>query len=204
MRIRLVIGAMALLASAPSFAQEMDMNEMVKWAQAKLIRYHVVGQHDGKATVSSTGSGYGDVHDTVTLDFNWDLSAGLVGQVAFKNAQTSVTNLRDFEAKCVPPIIKGPFEFLDVKSVTPGVSMTLVLTGTTSYPVVEVAKFCTSRTSVPAKVVDRRIEIEVMSPVLFGMGAAPAANVKVNKSNHTLVVTKPDGWVWTFSPAVAK
>ena len=204
MRIRLAVLAMLTSLSAPSFAQEMDMNEMMKWAQAKLIRYHVFGQHDGKATVSSIGSGYGDVHDTVTLDFNWDLSAGLVGQVAFKNAQTTVSNLRDYEAKCVPPIIKGPFEFLDVKSVAPGVSMTLVLTGTTSYPVVEVSKVCTSRTAAPAKVVNQRIEIEVVSPVVFGMGAAPASNVKVDKSNHTIVVTKPDGWVWTFSPSVAK
>ena len=204
MRLRFAALAMAGLVSAPSFAQDMDMNEMMKWAQARLIRYHVVGQHDGKATVSSTGSGYGDVHDTVTLDFTWDLSAGLVGQVAFKNAQTSVSNLRDFEAKCVPPILKGPLELFDVKAVAPGVSMTLVLTGTTSYPVVEVSKFCTSRTTTPAKVVDQRIEIEVASPVAFGMGPAPASNVKVNKSNHTIVVTKPDGWVWTFSPSVAK
>jgi hypothetical protein len=69
--------------------------------------------------------------------------------------------------------------------------------------VVDVAQVCTSHKAVPAKVVDRRIELEVPSPVLFGMGPTPTATVKVIKANHTIVVMK-EGWTWTFSPTIAK
>ena len=57
----------ALTAStAPAQTDQMDVQEMLKWSQAQFVRYHVVGVHEGKATVSSTGMGFADVKDMVT------------------------------------------------------------------------------------------------------------------------------------------
>jgi len=206
MRFRRTALAILATTSLCSFGQEpqMDMNEIMKWSQAQFIRYHVVGNHDTKASVSSAGIGFADVKDSVTIDFLWDLAQGLVGEAKFVNVATTTTNLRDLEPTCLPPVLKGPFEFYDLQKVEPGISMTLMLTVKTTYPVVAVAQSCTaSRRNEPAKVIERPEELPVPSPVGFGMGAANTSELEFHKDKQQIVYRK-SGWVWTFTPTPAK
>jgi hypothetical protein len=199
----------ALLFALPGAfaqAQQIDINEMMKWSQAQLIRYHIEGVYDKKTALSSLGTGFGDVKDRVVIDMNWDLASGLVGTASFTNTATTVTNLKDFEPACYPPILKGPYEFYDVVSIKQGNAMTLLLQVKTTHPVVEVAQFCTaSRKAVPASVVGRPEELVIPSPVLFGQMAPGSTlnDLTVSKDRKQLIY-RNGGWTWTFTPTIAK
>jgi len=175
----------------------------MKWGQSQFVHYHVIGVHEGKATVSSTGAGFADVKDRVEIDFLWDLAQGLIGDAKFQNTASSTSNLRDSVPQCLPPVLKGAFEFYDVRKIEAGPSLSLKLLVTTSYPIVEVAKSCTaSRRAEPAKVVDRPEELVVPSPMGFAMGARDTVELQYHKQSQHIVFRK-NGWVWTFVPTAA-
>ena len=62
MRRLQALGALVLIcAVAPVHAQQMDMDAMMKWGAADLVRYHIVGDYQGKPYIASDGSGQADV-----------------------------------------------------------------------------------------------------------------------------------------------
>ena len=196
--------ALVLFSPALATAQTVDVQEMMKWGQSQFVHYHVVGEYDGKASVSSTGAGFADVKDRVEIDFLWDLAQGLIGDAKFQNTVTTTSKLRDFEPQCLPPVLKGAFEFYDVQKIEAGVSLSLKLFVRTTYPVVEVAQSCTaSRRTVPAKVGDRFEELVVPSPMGFAMGVPDTVELQYHKQTQHIVFHK-NGWAWTFAPTVAK
>ena len=80
----------------------------------------------------------------------------------------------------------------------------LELQVTTTYPVVEVAQSCTaSRKAVPAKVKTRPEEFAVVSPVSFGMPLPDSDDLRIPKDKKSLV-TKKNGWTWTYTPTLTK
>ena len=98
--------AVFLLAATAVCAQgqQMDMEAMMKWGAADLVRYHVVGVYQGKPNIASDGSGVADVADGVVLDFTWKLSEmKLAGQPTFQNSKSTLTNPKDREPACLPP-----------------------------------------------------------------------------------------------------
>jgi hypothetical protein len=194
--------ALALFVPALAAAQ-VDMQEMMKWGQSQFVHYHVIGVHEGKASVSSTGAGFADIKDRVEIDFLWDLAQGLIGDAKIENTASTTSNLRDSVPQCLPPVLKGPFEFYDVRKIEAGVSLSLKLFVTTTYPVVEVAHSCTaSRHAEPAKVIDRPEELVVPSPMGFAMGTPDSVELQYHKQTQHIVFRK-NGWVWTFAPTVA-
>ncbi len=73
----------------------------------------------------------------------------------------------------------------------------------TTYPVVEVAQFCTaSRKAVPAKTDTRPENFVVISPVMFGMPLPDSDALRISKDKKSLI-TRKNGWTWTFTPTIA-
>jgi hypothetical protein len=145
--------ALSLLGASAAHAQQMDMDAMMKWGAADVVRYHIVGVYQGKPIIASGGAARADVTDRVVIDFTWKLSEmKLVGAATFQNIKTTLTNPVDYEPKCLPPVLKGEYEHYEVLSIKEGLSGSLEFQVQTKYPVVEIAQFCTaSRKAVPRR-----------------------------------------------------
>ncbi len=196
--------ALSLLgASAAAPAQQMDMDAMMKWGAADVIRYHVVGVYQGRPSIAGDGSGLADVSDRVVIDFTWKLSEmKLVGAPTFQNTKTTLTNPGDREPKCLPPVLKGEYEHYELLGIKEGLSGSLELTVQTTYPPVDVAQFCTaSRKSVPAKKNLRPEDFVVVSPVSFGMPLPDSDDLRISKDKKSLIAKK-NGWTWTYTPSI--
>jgi hypothetical protein len=191
------------LTTSPVSAQQMDMDAMMKWGAADVVRYHIVGQYQGQPSISSNGSGRADVSDGVVIDLTWKLSeAKLVGQPTFQNSKTTLTNPRDIEPKCLPPVLKGDYEHFELLSIKDGLGGALEIQVQTTYPVVEIAQFCTaSRKTVPAKKEIQTESFPVVSPVLFGMPVPDSGEVSISRDKKSLIVKKA-GWTWTYTPSI--
>ena len=176
------------------------------WTEGKdgIVDYHIVGVYQGRTNVvgDSNWIGYADVTDRVVIDLKWKLSESkLVGTPSFENTKSEVNNLRNPEPSCLPPILKGEYEHYELQGIKEGLGGALELQVQTTYPVVEVAQFCTgSRKSVPASSKTRPEELVVPSPVMLGMSLPDSDNLRISPDKKSLVHKKA-GWTWTFTPS---
>ncbi len=192
-------------ASAAAQAQQMDMDAMMKWGAADVVRYHIVGVHQARTYIASDGSGQADITDRVVIDLTWKLSEmKLIGSPTFQNTKSTVSNLSDREPTCLPPVLKGDYEHYDLLGIKDGLGGALELQVRTTYPVVDVAQSCTaSRKSVPAKTNTRPEEFTVISPVTFAMPLPDSDDLRISKDKKSLI-TKKNGWTWTLTPSIAQ
>lgn len=187
----------------PAQDQEVDMEAMMRWGSADVVRYHIVGVYQGQPAIASDGLGRADVMDQVVIDLNWKLSESkLVGTPSFQNTKTVLKNPHDMEPACLPPILKGEYEHYELLGIRNGLGSALELQVQTTYPVVEVAQFCTAgRKAVPASIKTRPEDLVVPSPVMFGMPLPDSDNLRISPDKKSLV-HKKDGWTWTFTPTI--
>lgn len=204
MRKSFIAGLIGLVPLG-AMAQQVDMEAMMKWGAADLVRYHIVGVHQGPEPVASDGAGQADITDRVVIDLTWKLSeARMVGVPAIQNFKSTASKLRDREPSCLPPVLKGDFEFYELLAISESFGGAIRLEARTTYPVVEVAQFCTaSRKAVPAKVDDASEDLAVPSPVLFGMPVQESDELAISPDRKSLIVRK-GGWTWTFTPSIAR
>jgi len=195
-------GLLGLLPLA-AFSQQVDMEAMARWGAADVVRYHIVGVYQEASYIASDGSGQADISDRVVIDLTWKLSeARLVGAATFQNTKSRADRLRDREPVCLPPILKGEFEFYELTAVTEGVGGAINLVAHTNYPAVDVAQSCTaSRRTVPAKVTDRTRDFGIPSPVMFAM-PLPASNELAVSPDRKSFILKKAGWTWTLTPSI--
>jgi hypothetical protein len=195
--------AVCLLGASTAHAQQIDMDTMMKWSTADLVRYHIVGQYQARTYIAGDGSGQADVTDGVVIDLTWKLSeARVVGSPTFQNSRTVVANLGDREPKCLPPVLKGEYEHYELLGIKEGLGGALELQVRTTYPVVEVAQFCTaSRKAVPAKTDTRSEDFAVISPATLAMPLPDSGDLRISKDKKSLIVMKK-GWTWTLTPTI--
>lgn len=178
----------------------------MKWADADLVRYHIVGVYQGRADVAAGSDvAYADVTDRVTIDLTWKQSeAALVGTPAIVNEKSVVTNPRNYDAKCAPPTLKGDYEHYTVLSAKDGLGAILELQVQTTYPAVDVVQFCTgSKKAVAGKVETQAIPLPVVSPMMFALPLTGNEGVTISADRKSLIVKK-DGWTWTYTPTPGK
>ena len=203
--MKYLLCAFGLLGASTVHAQQMDMEAMMKWGAADLIRYHVVGVYQGVPTVSGDGAAVADVTDRVVYDFSWKLSEmKLIGKPTFQNFKTTVAKPRDRDGKCAPPVLKGDYEHYDVLGIKDGLSGSLEIQVQTTYPVVDVPQMCTGKPkAVPAKNDIRPEQFVVVSPVSFGMPLPDSDDLRISTDKKSLIAKK-NGWTWTYTPAITK
>jgi hypothetical protein len=172
-----------------------------------LVDYHIVGVYQGRANVSADSNwmAYADVTDSVTIDLKWKIDeAKLSGTPTFQNVKSGVTNPRNPEPKCSPPVIKGEYEHFELQGIKQGMGGALELQVKTAYPVVEVAQFCTgARKTIPASSSVHAEEMVVPSPVMLGMALPDSDNLRISADRKSLI-QKKGGWTWTFTPTPGK
>ena len=175
------------------------------WTEGKdgIVDYHIVGVYQGQTNIvgDSNWIGYADVTDRVEIDLKWMLSESkMVGTPILQNTKSEVKNLRNPEPSCLPPVIKGEYEHYELQGIKQGLGGALELQVKTTYPVVEVAQFCTgNRKSIPASSKSRPEELVVPSPVMLGMSLPDSDNLRISPDKKSLIHKKAD-WTWTFTP----
>ncbi len=202
---RMMMGLWVLFAlkPGPMRAQQPDTATMMRWASADVIRYHIVGVYQGQPYIASDGSGKADVTDRVVIDLKWKLSeAKLVGTPTFENTKSVLTNPKDKEPSCLPPVLRGEYEHYEILGIKEGPGGALELQVQTTYPVVEIAQSCTaSRKAVPASRKARSEDLVLPSPVMMGMPLPDSDDLRVSKDKKSMIVKK-GGWTWTFTPSI--
>jgi len=179
------------------------------WTGGKngIVDYHIIGVYQGRTNVSGDSNwiAYADVTDTVTIDLKWKLAESvLLGTPTFQNSTSTVTNPRNPESKCSPPVIKGEYEHYELQEIRQGLGGALELQVKTTYPVVEVAQFCTgARKTIPASSKAHPEEMVVPSPVMLGMSLPDSDNLRISADRKSMVQQK-GGWTWTFTPTPGK
>ena len=200
--VLLTLACLAMTAVDAS-AQQMDMEAMQRWGSASRIYYAVEGRHSGPASMTATMGGLADVADRVSMTFEWSLTeAKLLKVTTLKNFASEVKNLRDREATCLPPVLKGAYELATVLEVVNGLGGAIDLKSERSYPAVDVAQSCTaSRKAIPA---EKKVSVQSMavpSPIMMAMGAPATEQLSYSADKKSMIV-KDGSWTWTFTPSV--
>lgn len=206
MKFRL-LAILVVLLGAPSLLSRVhaqDMDAMMKWASADVIKYHIVGVYSAKTDViaGSSDVGYADVTDRVVIDLTWKLSEmKLVGTPTIVNEKSTVTNLGNYDPHCAPPTLKGDYEHFTALSIKDGIAGSLEMEVQQIYPNASVIQFCTGAPkAVAAKTETRPESLPVVSPMIFAM---PAGNNDVTISaDRKSIIFKDGGWTWTYTPTV--
>ena len=193
-----LLGAMSLL----SRLHAQDMEAMMKWGSADVIKYHIVGVYSAKTdVVAGTDIGYADVTDRVVIDLSLKLSEmKLVGTPKIVNEKSTVTNLANYEPKCNPPTLKGEYEHATVLSITDGLAGSAEMQVQQSYPAANVIQFCTGAPkAVAAKIETRPEAAPIVSPMILAMGATGNKDLTISADKKSIIVKK-GGWTWTLTP----
>jgi len=177
-----------------------------KWADAKAVHYHIVGVYDSRTMISSEpgkGFAYADVTDRVVIDLDWKLTeVKLLGTPTFQNTKSTLKNLRDPVAGCLPPLINGEYEHFELLDVKNGLSGSIDLQVQTSFPVVQVAQACVgSRKSIPAARKTRPENMMLPSPMSLDQAEPPTKDWKFSPDKKSMI-TQKGGWTWTYTPTV--
>jgi hypothetical protein len=191
---------------APAQEKQMDMEAMMRWSSADIISYHIVGVYQAQTNVigGANAIGYADVTDRVVIDLKWKLAESkLAGKPVFQNEKSVVSNLRDYEPKCLPPKLKGEYDHFELLDIKDGLAGTLEMQVRTTYPAAEVVQFCTGKfKAIPARVKTEPEEMVVPSPVMLAMPLPDSDDLSISKDNKSFIVKK-NGWIWTFTPSIA-
>jgi len=207
MKIRLLTIALALVAPATllsSHPHAQDVDAMMKWASADVIKYHIVGVYSAKTNIlAGTEVGYADVTDRVVIDLTWKVSqAKLVGTPTITNEKSTIKNLSNYEPKCNPPTLKGEYEHYTLLSIKEGVTGSAEMQVQRVYPAANVIQFCTgSPKPVAGKTETEVEEFGVVSPMLFAMPLGDNKEISISPDKKSIIV-KRKGWTWTYTPTI--
>ncbi len=178
---------------------------IARWAAATVVHYHVVGVFDGPAVIAyREPAGQATVSDRVEIDLDWNLKTNaIVGEPTIVNAASEVRELRNMHASCPVPTPNGPYDHIDVKTIT-AAGGTLELKGIRSFPSIKVVAGCQGvqdpRTIRPweQEVVERMV---VPSPLMLAApsGSDPNLTVSEDKASFTI---KSGPWTWTYTPTL--
>lgn len=201
--VRYTTMLLTTIASAAS-AQQVDMAALQRWANVKVVSYHIVGTFEGWTPVSSKISAEGNVTDSVTLDFSWNVGQRkIVGEPKFQNANAAVKALRD-KGQCTTPVLKGDYEHLDVTNVGSDDMGRIVVTGTRLFPPANVASECpASKALLPAAGKQQPVTEYPAVPDPRIMATAGMASGTPNLTftpDRKSYVMKGARWTWTVTP----
>jgi hypothetical protein len=183
---------------------QIDMDIMMKWADASVIRWTVVGDYEGEDLILNVGtSGYATVtdHVEITFDYTTEGNGGLVGTPSFVDSPTQMGALRNGADGCRAPTVSGHYERATTESLENGLGGQLAMMVRTDYPAGAVPVACTGgdQTS-PARSSTEQEDFIVPGIVLLAMGEEMTGeDVRISKDKQSLIM-KRDGWTYTYTP----
>ncbi len=202
-----------VMASGLAAAQmNVDMAAMQKWEAAKVIRFHVVGVHQGRTGVvfGDDFEAKADVKDTLTLDFVWDKSTNkIVGPVTTADGKSEVTNLKSDGTNCPPPTLSGEYEHFKYVKYTVASDSLITMTGVRTFPAASVSNYpasCSMRT-VPGGTEEKMVSVGPGEPTILAMPAAmlpKGAPFSVSADHKSFTMPGAENWSWTLTPTIVR
>jgi hypothetical protein len=196
----------AVLFAPVAGTAQMNMEAMIYWGEAKVIRWSVVGDYEGDELILQVStSGYAPVKDHVEIVFEYTSAGngGLLGTPIVTNSTTEMGALRNGADKCEAPTISGGhYEHATIESIKDGLGGQLAMTVRTDYPAGSVPVMCSGKgQQVAQKSTTTQEDLPVPSIMMLAMGAeANSAELQVAKDGKSVVV-KRNGWTYTFTPS---
>jgi len=218
---RLVLVSLFVLCGRPAWAQDMDA--MLKWTEAQVVHYKVVGEFSGNVLIFLGGKNLpSPVTDRVEIEFDWNQADNkLVRPPVIRNLPSTAGPILP-ALGCPASKVSGAFEFTTVLSLKDHPDETMRMTGAglimesrRDHPAGEGPLLPASSSQscgatwekVAAKSVISTEVLKVPLAMLLAMGKAGGGNV--TPDGKSLVEkfepgTANAGWTWTFTPTVVK
>jgi hypothetical protein len=186
----------------------MDMAALQKWEAAKVIRFHVVGVHQGRTSVVlGDHEAKADVKDTLTLDFVWDKSTGkIVGPVTVIDGKSEVSNLKSDGTNCPPPALMGEYEHFRYVKHTVASDGLIMMTGVRTFPGASVSNYpaSCSMSPVPGGTEDVMASTGPGEPAILAMPIPKGSPVSVSADRKSFTMPGAENWSWTLTPTVVR
>ena len=209
MKLGLILAS--ALAAAPMTTQaqgsnpDIDMEVVKKWSAVNTAHYHAEAAFHGWTKVSKRWAGSeGDVKDSLTADFNWDINKReLIGAVKFANGASSVGAMRSTMKECPAAQIAGIYEHVTVASGGASPSGGVELKGVRQYAPTKSPVECPASNALiatPGDQEDVSVLVIVADPRLLSVGQTGMPNVKVSADKKSYTVEDKSGWTWTVTP----
>lgn len=205
-----------LTVMTPAWASAQDLDAMSKWATAKVIHYHVVGDFSGAAKILK-GKGHdvpGKVSDHVEIDFDWDqMQQKMAGDPVFKNFPTKVESMERLEG-CPAARVDGPYEYFTFQSAS-AMAVMFELRGKRDLPAGslpgvknendEHAKCGEIWLAIPSSTEPVTARMQLGPGMMLAMPATPGLEMEITKDHKSFIQkVNTDGWVWTMTPTIVK
>jgi hypothetical protein len=208
-----------VLVCIASSIHAQNVNELVKWTSAQVVRYDVVAEYSGTTVVlPSSGSAAAyptQVKDRFEIGFDWNpLEMALVGKPVFKNFPSTLpagTPARPVSGKtCPQPRLNGAyehFEVLEAKTGTPG-SNSLQLSAKRTYPggslPTALEGACDIWADSPAKAETLTSSMLVPPGMYLAMPAAAGSGITVGKDGKSMTFVDKTGWTYAYTLNITK
>lgn len=185
---------------------QMNMEAMMYWGEATVIRWSVVGDYEGEDLILNAGTrGCAPVKDHVQIVFEYTSEGigGLLGSPVITNSTTEMGALRNGEDKCeAPTISSGNYEHATIESIEDGLGGQLAMMVRTDYPAGSVPVTCSGKGEfVQQRSSSTQEELPVPGIMMLAMGAeANSAELQVAKDGKSIIVRR-NGWTYTFTPS---
>lgn len=205
-----VVALVSVAASAAHAQQQIDMQTVMRWSNAKVARFHVVGAYEKRTVIAYNSGNYaqGDVTDALTLDFDWSIrDNAIIGEAKFQDSASKLGALASVEAVCKPPKPKGDYEHFTVTKVRSTDRTSIEVDGMRHYPAADVAGCEADQSYHPVAAKDQPVTevVAVPNPMLLAVPGANAGggNMAVSADRKSFTF-KANGWTWTYTPTPVK
>jgi hypothetical protein len=203
-----VLVATVMAGGLAAAQMNVDMAVMQKWEAAKVVRFHVVGVHQGRTSVVlGDYEGKADVKDTLTLDFVWDKSTNkIVGPVTVIDGKSEVTNLKSDGTNCPPPTLNGEYEHFKYVKHTVGSDGLITMTGVRTYPAASVSNYpgsCSMR-PIPGGTEEKMVAVGPGDPSILAMPLPKGAPMSVSADKKSFTMPGAENWTFTLTPTLVR
>lgn len=210
---RIAVTSVALFSAillSGSRASAQDMAEMAKWAGAKLIHWHLVGDYSAKLTIlpGKENMVTANVTDHLEIDFDWD-NTTIVGTPVIKNFPTKV-GPQESGSACKDFKVNGTPEYFTLNSISP-MAVMLTLQGKQDRPAGSVSYAnddnspCDQRENVAASSSPVTMKLQLPQAMMLAMPSTPGFEMEITKDRKSFIQKiNTDGWVWTMTPTLVK
>lgn len=206
--VRFGIPVLVCVASG-ALAQQVDMAEVMKWSNAKIVRYHVEGTYEALTqVVAQDVSSKANITDALVVDLVWEMRGRKAqGMPQIQNkASVMKGETRNDHPPCPAPVLKGPYEHFEATGVEFDGGDRLTVKGTRSYPAADAGLECpASNARRPAAAKQEAVTeyIAMPNPMMLSVGSFNTPKMKVAPDKKSFIL-KAGNWTWIYTPSLVQ
>jgi hypothetical protein len=203
--LKLALPVLASVGSAAA-APQVDMAEVMKWSNAKVVRYHVEGVYEAWTPIADEAS-QSNVTDGLVMDVIWEMRARKAqGMPQIQNKASTSKGLRNIHPPCPAPVMKGQYEHFEAKEVGFDGQDRMALKGIRSFPPIDAGLDCPASNALkasPAKQTEVTEYIALPNPMMLSVGSFNTPNMTVTPDKKSFIL-KTGNWTWTYTPSLVQ